>query len=802
LIKQFFYNKIYFLKNKHLSVNKLQYFTFFIFLLIPLIFVFHKFIFGKNIFLYKDIGSDSINIFYPTLLHYADYIKQWGIPSWSFSQGMGQWIFPFCFSDIFNIPIYFLKREIIAYSIAYSEMFKLFLGGTFFFLFLKTASFPYYVCTIGGILYSFLGFTIIGTCWNIFSTEAVLFSFLLLSLELFFRKKIWFFIPISFALISSFQPFLVYIYGLFSFIFLLFRLIDIKSSFKKILVVQLKYFAFVLLGIGISSVLLIPEVLQLLQSPRANKASYFSLLINNPIFKIIDPLEATTLAYRFFSNDLIGTGSFFSGWYNYLEAPAFYCGIITLIIAPQAFPFMNKRKKILTAIVIFGMIFILIFPFFRYAFWLFTGNYYRSLSLIISSCILILGCFSLSQILRFHNNSLIVLLLTFFLLIFLLYNPFLTKFVNINKELRFFCSLLLFCYTFLFACYKLFVNKNVFIFLIFTLTIFEVSCLSYITINRRSVVSKQELSKRIGYNDYTLEAIAFLKNIDKGFFRINKLFSSGLSFQNSINDAKAQGYYGTSSYYSFNQKYFLKFLDEFKVIDGTNEVHTRWILGLIYRPLLEAISTVKYVLAKDTSYFKDNPFYNLVAKVNDIFIYKNNFALPLGFAYDSVITLSDFRKLNKTQKEYFILRAGVIDESEKPFFNFPNITIHDSITPSNFLFLIENFVKKRKQDTLSIIYHSPNKIVGNIFLTSKKIMFFSIPFDKGWKVFVDGKKAKIYLINIGFFGFPVEKGKHIIELKYFNYTLPFSFILSIIFIISYIIILFYYKKNKSNRLYA
>lgn len=47
-----------------------------------------------------------------------------------------------------------------------------------------------------------------------------------------------------------------------------------------------------------------------------------------------------------------------------------------------------------------------------------------------------------------------------------------------------------------------------------------------------------------------------------------------------------------------------------------------------------------------------------------------------------------------------------------------------------------------------------------------KMVFTSIPYDKGWNVFIDGKKQKSFKIYDVFLGFDVSKGKHKIELKY------------------------------------
>ena len=58
-------------------------------------FIFKDYLLGKAIYLFKDIGCDGLNVTYPNIVMISDYFKQEGMPSWTFTQGMGQNIYPF-----------------------------------------------------------------------------------------------------------------------------------------------------------------------------------------------------------------------------------------------------------------------------------------------------------------------------------------------------------------------------------------------------------------------------------------------------------------------------------------------------------------------------------------------------------------------------------------------------------------------------------------------------------------------------------------------------------------------------------
>ena len=132
----------------------------------------------------------------------------------------------------------------------------------------------------------------------------------------------------------------------------------------------------------------------------------------------------------------------------------------------------------------------------------------------------------------------------------------------------------------------------------------ELIYLSSITVNKRSIVSNKEFHQKTGYNDYTIDVVDSLNKADKGWYRIDKYYSSGPTVHGSLNDALVQDYKGTSCYYSFNQKYYIQFLQEVGIINGSDENQTRWSPGLRGWPLLEIFGSVKYSLSKS----QDNSF--------------------------------------------------------------------------------------------------------------------------------------------------------------------------------------------------
>jgi uncharacterized membrane protein YfhO len=294
----------------------------------------------------------------------------------------------------------------------------------------------------------------------------------------------------------------------------------------------------------------------------------------------------------------------------------------------------------------------------------------------------------------------------------------------------------------------------------------ESAHLSGITVTKRPVISSDELRQKIGYNDYTNEAVSYLKSIDQSFYRVEKDFSSGLAANASINDAQIQNYYGIKSYNQFNQKYYIKFHQDVDIIEKGRETQTRWAHSPQYRALLQTLTSVKYNLTKKSDANAFGPWYDHLADFNDVHVYMNRYYLPLGFCYDSCLPASAFARISPPQKDQALLKAFVVEDHEKE--RFSSFTEFDLARLENeYSFRgYENDINDRRKDTLAMREHTQNRIAGTITLDREELLFFSIPYDKGWSATVDGNKAELFLVNAGFLGLVLGKGTHTVELRF------------------------------------
>lgn len=765
------------------------------------VFVFKDYLVFKKFYIFKDIGSDTYNQMYPFYMHISDYLRTEGIPRWSFNQGMGQNIFPGGINELFTPLLYLMGRDYLAYSIAYVEFFKIVLGGTIFYLYLRLISLTKFAAIVGGLLFAFSGYMIIGSGWYGHSTAVVYGAFLLFSFEKLFKYDSWFFLPVSIALIGSYSTFYLYTFGLFLLLYAFFRFIDEKGfQWKALSIILLRIAGLSILGILIGAVFILPDILRMIESPRVSgDAGCFNALWSTPFFSFSSKIHNITAGLRFFSNDILGTGSEFRGWGNYLEAPSFYCGTISLLLLPQMFSFLNTKRKIFSLMFLCFWLLLIVFPFFRYAFYLFSGNYYKGgLSFFVPVVVLFFSLQALSNIDRSLKINKRVLGVTFiFLLTALNFQYFQAGHDLVVHEMKTISTVFLTIFAALIYLMGVEKYKRVAKIMVLLVLCVELGCFSFITLNKRLVLTPEELAQKVGFNDYTNEAVKYLKETDKDFYRVNKDYASGTAIHPSYNDAQIQGYYGTPSYYSFNQKGYINFLVETDIIQGDVENQTRWAKGLTGRPLLQTFASVKYTLCKfEEPLFLANG-YETVARFGDVKVLKNKYFLPLGFTYNNFSMISNFRMLSTMQKDIALLKTAIIEDSQKRRFH--GIDEYDlgNVNENYYLAQYRKDIENLWRETLRIIEHGQNKINGKICLTKKKLLFLSIPYDKGWKAEVDGKKVKLERVNIGFMGLILGKGAHTVEL---NYSPPYIYTATIISVSAFILFIFLAvkKRNKNS----
>ncbi|HEX3038756.1 MAG TPA: YfhO family protein [Caproiciproducens sp.] len=185
------------------------------------------------------------------------------------------------------------------------------------------------------------------------------------------------------------------------------------------------------------------------------------------------------------------------------------------------------------------------------------------------------------------------------------------------------------------------------------------------------------------------------------------------------------------------------------------------------RWLFDPISSGKSFVGEDKQTLM--PGWTYYASQNGFDIYQNDYYIPMGFSYDSYITRSEYDKTEKETRNLLLLKTLVIPDSEAK--KYAGILTHYDGYES-FLATQDEYFQNcldRKSMVCSEFSHDNGGFTAKFTADKERLVFFSVPWEGGWSASVNGKKAEIVKVNVGFMAVKVPAGTSEIR---FNYTTP------------------------------
>lgn len=409
---------------------------------------------------------------------------------------------------------------------------------------------------------------------------------------------------------------------------------------------------------------------------------------------------------------------------------------------------------------------------------------------------------------------------------------------------------------------KIFTKKTDFKQIILMIYLVVSSFIICLNINYKdSLLPKEEINND-EYNA-TLDLINEITEEDKSFYRISNLVFKIKGINKVVNMKE----YKTTIYSStYNGGYKNFYFDIFNnAVIHRNLLMTAEVNNLLFQNFIGE----KYIVSKN------NLDLELVKEKNNIKLYKNNNALPIGFSTKNTISESDFdnldypnniinmfnniiakdsnntiKTINKVNLNYEIKKIENLEFNEKYVINaYDNavmkIKINDDMKNKLLFIRFKNYNNpnydiaitingiKNKLTSKSWKYHNNNYIfdyvlyntntlnikftkglyklddfefyvidlnelinndydefeiskikgdiiTGSINVTDDSYFNISIPYDKGFKIYVDDKLVEYEKTNKSFIGFPISKGKHNIKIEYIAPYKNLSLIISLI----------------------
>lgn len=166
----------------------------------------------------------------------------------------------------------------------------------------------------------------------------------------------------------------------------------------------------------------------------------------------------------------------------------------------------------------------------------------------------------------------------------------------------------------------------------------------------------------------------------------------------------------------------------------------------VHRDEMDALLSVKDVYEIDS--------------MGNISKHENKYFIPFGFAYDKYMPTSDFYKMrdDSTKNMPLMMLAGVVmSGSEGCLQNF------DYDEPLD----LDSLVAKRREYTATDFKGNSRGFTAKIELPSTKMVFFSVPYSKGFTARIDGKEVPIHIANWCMMALKIPAGKHSIAFNYF-----------------------------------
>ncbi len=110
---------------------------------------------------------------------------------------------------------------------------------------------------------------------------------------------------------------------------------------------------------------------------------------------------------------------------------------------------------------------------------------------------------------------------------------------------------------------------------------------------------------------------------------------------------------------------------------------------------------------------------------------------------------------------------------------------------------MDSFYDVMKNQCMTISKYDDTHITASVIANDDRVLFTTIPYEKGWSITVDGTKVETFAFKDAFLAFKLEEGTHQIEFQYTPYGLKVGIGISFISLLIFCYLI--YHKRKYNR---
>lgn len=686
-------------------------------------------------------------------------------------------LFPASFSPYLMAPLLCVKFALIS---------------LFAFTFIRRFVAKPHSALIGGLLFAFSSFNLYNVFFQ-FQDAFMYFPLLLVGLEEFVVNKR----RGLFALVVAANCLANYFFFIGECVFLAVYFI-IRCAMDKRFRVSLKEFlqlaAESVIGVLIAGILFVPSIYQVLDVPRST-----NILKNwNFLFYSNEQRYGLLLESFFFPPEVAARNNMFTEANAKWSSVALYLPLFSMagVIA-----FIKGAKKHWARTLLFVCLFMAFIPGLNAAFTLFNDNYYTRWFYMpeLFCCLATVYTIEREEFdLRFGNKVCAGAVAVMSVLALLA--PFTKKVKDVNgKETEVILP-------------RFLVSMDPTVYVQIFIAAASIVCLSII-IKTRKTSSAQFFTKTV-----TASVIAGSMILGYYFIGVGRLIGPELGRYNQMASAefeiddpdfyRIEGVNETNNFNMFTESSSLKSFtsiipgstfDLYKALGISRSVNSAPDYSYY---AFRALTRVKYlIIPKDMNATKrsdaldDLEIYQYFDTQGEYDLYKTDYALPMGFAYDTYFSLESVKGANYADK-LMVRSVFLTDEQIDKYGDILEKDRTDFVySKSQFLLDAKNKIKN------GVIQFSVTKegFTAKTRYQSEKLVCFSVPYCEGWSAEINGEPAEVDKINGGLCGIRVPEGLCEITFKYRTPGLTlgiFCSIAGIVFLALYIVIFRVIRREK------
>lgn len=687
------------------------------------------------------IGSD-FNLQQMIFGEVMNYSLKEGSYLWTWFNDLGSdFIGTFSFYNLFspfNVFTYLFPARWYPYLCSFLTIVKFGVGGLTSYLFLKRYVKNKKLVLLGSLLYSFSGFQFTNMLFHYYDS-VVLFPLLLYALDnlVYDNRKGYFALTVSLLAFTNWFMFI----GEVVFVVIYYIVKVICKSY----VFDLKKFFNILLegvlGTLLASVVLVPSLFFTISNPRISNS--FTLSSSLKYSSLINYIE---IFRAFFFPSEVMTPRAYLDTANYASVDLY----LPFVGSVLAISYSISKKKSWISILMFTCIFFMLVPILNSSFFLFTTSYYARWFYMPTLVLALLSIKCIEENISIKSGTIIsflslgVMILSYFVL---KYRYPEVEYIHDIKYLIMMISFMIINLVILILIYK---SKNRLKYL-FIFTILFVGIWSNYSIYKYRCNSL-EYNKRYYNYIHSYKEIKFDDLVRTNSF--TGCFSNqGLIFKNG-------------NLLSFNTNMEGSAFEFYNSVDYQRLVSTSI---LVDSPLNQFLSVKYFISCTDEE--KDD--YKLYKDTKNYKIYLNDNYKEMGFVFNKYISNKEFLE-KSTEEKYNIIISMIIldDEQITKYKDYYNGDV--KVNSNKFKFINNGFI-------------------SDIDVSKDTLVLYSVPYDKGWKAFNNGREVEIENVDNGMMAIKINKGMNNVKFTYYPKGLKLGLWLSIV---SYIGLLIYCIKSK------